>query len=83
MDDSVQPEMRQRPISLLVVILLWVVGIPLTMGGCLMLYGLVEQRPDDSSLTALVAAAALAYLVIWPLTLYKAILARRRGQPLR
>jgi divalent metal cation (Fe/Co/Zn/Cd) transporter len=71
-----------RPVSLVVVVLLWVVGIPLLVGSGLALYSLATQPQENPGVAVLVAAAALAYVVLWPFTLYQALATRRRGQPL-
>lgn len=82
MNKKEQPSGQVRPVSLLVVVLLWVVGIPLMVGGCMVLYSMATQPPDNVGVAALVAVVALAYLVLWPSILYQAVTTRRRGQPL-
>ena len=83
MNESEQPTMRGRPVSLLVVVLLWVVGIPVLVSACVALYSMATQPPDNAGQMVLVVAVALAYLVVWPSILYQAVATRRRGQPLR
>lgn len=77
MNDKIVSEAVARPVSLVVVVLLWITTVPLAIWATLCAYKMATEPTDNPWQLVLFIPASLAFLSMWSVALYQSVVTRR------